>query len=824
MKRLSAAFPLFLLLLLVVVAPRAWARDSWVLLPREFSLTGPEARQTLLLEMFNGTHFTGQITNGVQFTSSDPRVARVEGATVIPVGNGTATISARAGRQTVSARVTVTHMDVPFTWSFRNHIQSVLTKSGCNMGACHGAAAGQNGFRLSLRGWDDAGDHELLTRGAMSRRITLADPARSLLLLKGTASIPHKGGERFKTDSLEYRALLEWIADGAPGPRPDDPRITRLEVFPPQALLQPGDRQQLSVRAHFSDGHHEDVTRWAKFSVADSSVAAVDDHGQVAVTGHGETAVSAWYLSQIATVLVTSPYTNRVDARLFARAPRRNFIDDLVLQKLRELNLPPSPRCDDGDFIRRAFLDTLGVLPTPEETRAFLADRSPKKRDALIESLLARPEFVDYWSYRWSDLLLVNSDKLPPAAMWAYYHWIRRHVAANTPWDVFVRDLLTATGSTLDHGAGNFFILHDEPTRTAETVSVAFLGFSINCAKCHNHPMEKWTNDEYYGFANLFTRVRAKRGVAPDEQIIFSAPEGDLIQPLTGRPQAPRPLEAEPISLADRQDRRLPLAQWLTSPRNEHFTRTIVNRVWANFFGIGLVEPVDDIRITNPASNEKLFAAAAEFLVKNRFDLKALMRAILQSETYQRSSVALLANRADTRYYARFYPRRLKAEVLLDAYSAVTGVPTDFRIDARNANRGLGRMYPSGYRALQLPDSNVDSYFLKSFGRPERVSTCECERTSEPSMAQALHIANGQTLNEKLARKGNRIDQLLAKTMSDDQRVEELYLLALSRLPTDRERAVMVKTLAAAPEAGRRAALEDLFWSLLSSREFLFNH
>jgi hypothetical protein len=336
--------------------------------------------------------------------------------------------------------------------------------------------------------------------------------------------------------------------------------------------------------------------------------------------------------------------------------------------------------------------------------------------------------------------------------------------------------------------------------------------------------MEKWTNDEYYGFANLFTRVRAKRGVAPDEQIIFSAPEGDLIQPLTGRPQAPRPLEAEPISLADRQDRRLPLAQWLTSPRNEHFTRTIVNRVWANFFGIGLVEPVDDIRITNPASNEKLFAAAAEFLVKNRFDLKALMRAILQSETYQRSSVALLANRADTRYYARFYPRRLKAEVLLDAYSAVTGVPTDFRIDARNANRGLGRMYPSGYRALQLPDSNVDSYFLKSFGRPERVSTCECERTSEPSMAQALHIANGQTLNEKLARKGNRIDQLLAKTMSDDQRVEELYLLALSRLPTDRERAVMVKTLAAAPEAGRRAALEDLFWSLLSSREFLFNH
>jgi hypothetical protein len=336
--------------------------------------------------------------------------------------------------------------------------------------------------------------------------------------------------------------------------------------------------------------------------------------------------------------------------------------------------------------------------------------------------------------------------------------------------------------------------------------------------------MEKWTNDEYFGFANLFARVRAKNGVATDERIIFSATEGDLVQPLTGRPQAPKPLDAQPISLTARDDRRVPLANWLTAPDNRQFSKTIVNRVWANFFGIGLVESVDDIRITNPASNEKLFNAAADYLVKNRFDLKTLMRAILQSEAYQRSSEALPENVADTRYFARFYPRRLKAEVLLDAVSEVTGVPTEFRIDARNANRGLGKMYPSGFRALQLPDSNVASYFLKSFGRPERVSTCECERTSEPSMAQALHIANGETLNDKLAKKDNRIDALLDGKHSDEQIIEVAYLAALSRPPTSREQAVMLQALSAAPGEERRPAVEDLFWSLLSSREFLFNH
>lgn len=708
--------------------------------------------------------------------------------------------------------------------SFRNTVQPILTRYGCAMGACHGAASGQGGFRLSLRGFDDDGDYLNITRHANGRRISLEDPGRSLLLLKATKTVPHKGDRRFEVGSREYHLLADWIAAGAPGPKADDPRITSLEVAPSHVMARPGARQQIKVTARFSDGRTEDVTAWAKYNASNSAVSTVDEQGLLTVASHGEGTVSAWYLSRVAIVTVTAPQEQTIDPALFAQFKPRNFIDELVIEKLRELNMPPSPRCSDHDFIRRAFLDTTGVLPTADEVRAFLADASPDKRDRLIESLLKRPEFVDYWSYRWSDLLLVNSDKLAPPAMWSYYNWIRRHVAANTPWDAMVRELMTATGSTFENGAGNFFLLHDEPTRLAETVSVAFLGMSIACAKCHNHPMEKWTYDEYYAFSNLFSRVRAKNGPVQNERIIFSATEGDLVQPLTGRPQPPRPLDvATPVSMTSTEDRRIPLANWLTSAGNPYFKRAIANRVWANFLGVGLVESVDDVRITNPASNEKLFAAVSDHLVKSRFDLKSLMRVIMQSETYQRSSEALPENRADSRFYARFYPRRLKAEVLIDAISQVTGAPTNFSADRRNANKKMGEAYPMGFRALQLPDSNISSYFLKSFGRPDRVQTCECERTNEPSMAQALHIANGETLNQKLAQRDNRIDRLMAAGLTEDALVDEIYLGVLARRPSAAELQKVTALLRGAG-AGRRTVLEDVFWSLMSSKEFLFNH
>ena len=720
------------------------------------------------------------------------------------------------------AAASLTASDAP---SFRNQVQPILTRFGCSAGACHGAAGGQGGFKLSLRGYDDEGDYLTITKSALGRRLLLDDPARSLLLLKATKAIPHKGGERFKTDSPEYAILAEWIAQGAPPPSPKDAQIERVEVSPAHIVLKPNQTQPFKVTAFFNDGHQEDVTRWAKYTAGNTSVAPVDDNGVAKVVGHGEGTITAWYLSRLAIATVTAPYEQPVAADTFAAFETRNFIDERVVEKLRELNLPPSDRSTDAEFIRRAFLDTIGVLPTPEETRAFLAETTPAKRDHLIDALLVRPEFVDFWAYKWSDLLLVNSDKLPEQPMWSYYQWIRRQVALNTPWDVLVRDLVTSTGSTLENGAGNFFILHDEPTKLAETVSVAFLGMSINCAKCHNHPMEKWTNDQYYAFANLFSRVRSKNGTVADERVVFADIVGDLVQPLRGKAQPPTPLDAEPISLTSTEDRRIALGKWLTSAENPYFARSITNRLWKNFFAVGLVESVDDLRMTNPASNEKLLSEAAGFLVKNHFDLKALMREILRSETYQRSSVARPENKDDRRFYARYYPRRLMAEVMLDAVSQVTAVPTTFNMDKRNANKGIGDAYPMGYRALQLPDSNTISYFLASFGRPDRIQTCDCERTNEPSMAQALHIANGDTLNVKLSAKDNRVEKLLASGKPDAAIVEDAYLLALSRTPTQGEHEGILKVLTAATTpADKRTALEDVFWSLMSSREFLFNH
>ena len=709
--------------------------------------------------------------------------------------------------------------------SFRNTIQPILTRYGCAMGACHGAAAGQGGFRLSLRGFDDEGDWLSITRSANGRRLTLEDPARSLLLLKAVKAVPHKGDKRFGVNSVEYNAIADWIAAGAPGPKADDPRIVSLSMSEPHLVTQAGKSVQLKVTAKFSDGHSEDVTRWCKYNATNASVATVDENGFIKTTGSGEATVSAWYLSLLSVTTVTVPQPNQLEPAAFAVLKPHNFIDEHVLTKLRELNIPPSDRASDAEFIRRAFLDTIGVLPTTDEARSFLTDKAAGKRDRLIDALLKRPEFVDYWSHRWSDLLLVNGDKLMPEAMWAYYNWIRRHVAANTPWDAMVRDLLTASGSTLEHGGGNFFVLNDEPTKCAETVSVAFMGTSIACAKCHNHPMEKWTHDQYYAFANLFARIRSKNGTQANERVLFSDTQGEIITPLTGKAQPPRPLDAlQPVSMTSTEDRRITLANWLTSADNKLFQRAIVNRVWANFFGSGLVEAVDDLRVTNPASNEPLFAAACQHLVGQKFDLKALMRTILQSETYQRSSLTLPENITDLRYGSHYVPRRLKAEVLLDTVSQVTAAPTTFKIDRRNANRGTADAYPMGFRALQLPDSNIASYFLKSFGRADRVATCECERTNEPSMAQALHIANGDTLNLKLAQKDNRLDALLTSKQPDAKIIEEAYLLTLTRAPTARELEKATALLATAKPEDRRVTLEDLFWSLMSSKEFLFNH
>ncbi len=819
------------LLLFGFTTVRVSAADEPItLLPAEVTLQGAEAFQRILVQHVRGTELTQQVREGIEFVSSHPEIVTVEEGVLRPHANGSATVTATVAGKSAQVAVTVSGMEAPHAWSFQNHVQAVLSKTGCNSGACHGALAGKGGFKLSLRGYDTKTDHHTITRQARGRRIELADPGRSLILAKPSGALPHKGGLRFDVDSLEYRVLAEWISSGAPAPTENDPALERLEVLPEIATLAPGDTQQILVRAHYVDGHVEDVTSWAKYTSSNEAVASIGEDGRLTVTGYGEGAITAWFASRIVIARVTAPYPNDVSDEIYEKAPRRNFIDELVLKQLRRLNLPPSPPASDAEFVRRAYIDTIGTLPTVEEVRDFLADSADDKRDKLIESLLSRREFVDYWTYKWSDILLVNGNLLRPQAVKTYYNWIHQHVEANTPWDQFVKEIITAQGSSFEQGATNFYALHQDPETMSENVSQAFLGLSIGCAKCHNHPLEKWTNDQYYAMANLFARVRAK-GWGGDarsgdgRRTLLVVDKGDLTQPLTGKPQPPTPLDGEPLAFDSPEDRRAHLANWLAAPENPYFARSITNRVWANFFGVGLVEQIDDMRVSNPASNEELLAATADFVIENKFDLKALMRVILQSQTYQRSSQPLPGNQDEQRFYSRYYPRRLMAEVLLDGISQVTDIPTEFtEVAFTGADKQKTDFYPKGTRALQLYDAAVASYFLQTFGRNARQITCECERSDEPSMVQVLHLSNGTTLNDKLRAPGSRVEKLLAAGLTNYAIIEQAFLLTVARYPTDHEMQELLTVMNSVTGDERRVVVEDLFWSLLSSREFLFNH
>lgn len=807
------------------------------LLPAGLTLDGQGTRHRMMVETYDGDMATGPSgalygESIAKLHSSDESVVRIEGNQLVSVSNGQVTIDGMLGQVVfASETVTVTNADQPVRWTFRNHVQSVLAKQGCNSGACHGALAGKGGFRLSLRGYDTDRDHFNITTQQLGRRVDMARPALSLLLTKPTSAVPHKGGTRIEVDSEHYRVMAEWIAAGAAAPTDQDAKLQQLEILPNTVTLKKNQQQPFIVRAHYSDGRIEDVTQWARFSSANEAVATVAADGTATVIGPGEGAISAWFGSQIVISRITSPFDQKIPAEAYELAGRRNFIDEQVLRQLRRLNLNPSPTCSDEVFVRRVFLDTIGTLPTSLEVRQFLADGSPTKRDNLIEALLARPEFADYWSLHWSDLLMINGNLLRPDAVKSFYTWVHDQVSEDTPWDDFVRQVVTAKGSSMQNGATNFFALHQSPEDMAENVSQAFLGLSIGCAKCHNHPLEKWTNDQYYSFANLFSRVRAK-GWGGDsrngdgKRTLVTATSGELIQPRTGKPQPPAPLDAAPLAFDSTTDRREYLADWLVSADNPLFSRSISNRVWSNFMGPGLVEQIDDMRASNPASNEELLQALADYLVDNDYRLPSLMREILQSSTYQRSSVPLTDNAGDQRYYSRYYPKRLMAEVMLDAVSQVSGVPTEFnKIVFPGADIRDTDFYPKGTRAIQLYDSAVQSYFLQTFGRHQRRITCECERSEEPSMVQVLHINNGNTINGKLSAKDNQLQKWLDGFKEDHAGLlDDLFLSSLSRYPEPHEKTAMVKLLADAKPEDRRVLLEDIAWSVLSSREFLFNH
>jgi hypothetical protein len=714
----------------------------------------------------------------------------------------------------------------PPAWSFRNHVIPVLTKIGCNSGACHGALAGKGGMKLSLRGYDPEADYFVLTRQAKGRRVNLKEPAHSLMLLKPTMAVSHGGGLKIEVGSPEYERLAGWIASGAPGPKADDVRILRLEVLPGEVILKPKDLLQLAVRAWYSDGHSEDVTRWARYGSTEDLVAGVDEQGRVKVSGHGEAAVTIGFSNLVAVSRIISPFAQQVDEKMFRISPRRNYVDELVLKKLTALHVPPSPLCSDNEFMRRAYLDAAGILPTADEVRKFLADPAADKRARLIESLLERPEFADYWSYKWSDLLLISSRKLNKSGMRAFYQYVRQSVADNKPWDRFAREIVTARGSNLQNGAANYFVLHKDVSDLTETIAVTFLGMSVTCCRCHNHPLEKWTQDQYWSFANLFARVALKNGERGGEIIVQSLPDGDVPHLRRGVAMPPTPLDGKPCTHAG--DRRQFFADWLTSPDNPYFARAVVNRVWRNFMGRGLVEAEDDLRQTNPPSNAELFDALAKDFVNHGYDVKHLIRTIMRSATYQLSSVPLPQNKADDRFYSHYLIRRLPAEVILDAYAQITGVPTVFNslnVGPSGGTEGTGD-YPPGTRALQLPDTQLVSQFLDAFGRPERGQSCSCERQQDSSVTQALHLNNGQTLNDRLRAKKSLVESWLKEKVNDREAIRRVFMLALCRAPTAAEQDRFAKLMSEAgrdPQTGRREALEDLFWAVLTGREFLFN-
>jgi hypothetical protein len=716
--------------------------------------------------------------------------------------------------------------------SFVNDVVPALTRIGCNQGTCHGGASGKGGFKLSLRGYAPELDYAAMTRQARGRRICLAQPEQSLILRKPLLELPHRGGAVLHRGTPEFLILLRWLQEGAPGPNPHDPHVVGLTVTPAARILPPHATLKLHVTARFSDGSVRDVTYWTRFGSNDENTATVQKDGTVRMQGAGETAITVGYQDKVAMARVAVPYPNPTKTADYTRLPRRNYIDTLTDAKLAALHLWPSRLTTDAEFARRLYLDLIGTLPTPEEIKAFQNDRDPHKRDKLADTLMRRPEFTDCWTYIWCDLLRVNRGMLKDKGMWAFYAYVRDCVARNKPWDKMAREVLTATGNTFLDGPANYFRTALQPEEMAENISQGFLGIRVQCAHCHNHPMEKWTQNEYYGMANLFARVRRKADYDPwvnDEMIVSNAPTGDVIQPRLARPVPPKPLGGPALALDSRQDRRAYFADWLTRPDNWFFSHEIVNRVWAHFMGRGLVEPVDDLRETNPPTNPALFDALASDFVKHGFDLRYLMRRIVTSRTYQLASEANARNRQDDRYYSRYLVKRLTAEQLLDALSQVTGQPEAFP--------GM----PTGYRALQLPDTHVKSDFLDSFGRPARQITCECERSQEPSMAQALLFINSDTVNRKVTADGGLVDRLIKAGKSDADILDTLYWTTLGRAPAPGERAAgfaALRQYLAAPaapantgspnkvdfSARRRHAFEDMLWVLVNSKEFLFNH
>ncbi|MGQ0636229.1 MAG: DUF1553 domain-containing protein [Planctomycetaceae bacterium] len=818
LRLLSSAVCLLMLTTVPAVRKAALARDGAlaadaeiVIAPGNFELRGPRSRQQLAVTALRGSNVVRDVTGAVEFVSSNPEVVRMSGGIAYPVSNGTTSIAARGGEKEARVEVTVRDVESSDPVSFKNETLAALTKAGCNMGACHGSPSGKAGFRLSLRAYDPALDIMTLRSEFSGRRTNSIEPAESLLLRKPLMEITHGGGKRLKKSDVSYHILHNWIAEGLRLDPATEPDLDRLEILPANRVFhEDGTRQQLIVLGHFTDGSIRDVTALTCFSSSAESVARVNDDGLVQKVSRGESAILARYLDKMVTSYIT--FLEDVPGFVWNNPPEKNFVDQFVDAKLKQLQILPSDVCSDDEFVRRAYLDAAGRLPTVEESQVFLSEGSPDKRDRLIDALVESDDFASYWTLTTADILRANSKRLNATGVQKYRLWLYEAIRNDVPLDRFCRELLTSRGSVYENPAANYWRVRaaDVPNAFAEDTAQVFLGIRIQCAKCHNHPFERWTQDNYYGISAAFARVGRKPGAQADEVVVFVNKTGDVKQPRTGKLVKPHLLLTGDVDVPAEQDRREVFAEWLTRPDNPFFAKAAVNRIWGQLMGRGIVDPVDDFRDSNPPSNAPLLDALAEQFVQHGFSRKWAVKTIMKSRTYQLSSRKNQFNAGDDIYFSHANARLLPAEQLLDAICAVTGVPEPFP--------GA----PLGTRAVELSEPPADNYFLKIFGQPQRELACQCERSSESNLSQALQMINGPVVHNKLRDAGGRIASLVAAGKTDEEIVRELYLAALSRPPIAAELEAAKKHIAESSD--RELAMEDLGWVLLNSKEFLFQH
>ncbi|MCE9603271.1 MAG: DUF1549 domain-containing protein [Planctomycetia bacterium] len=783
---------------------QADAAEPLEVTPATVTLDRPESTLQLLATIRAADGRAVDVTRAAKYRIEGPGPAKVDALGLVePVRDGKTTVVVEHAGRAVRIPVTVATVDHPVPISFPHDILPILTKTGCNTGGCHGKAEGQNGFKLSVFGFDPQGDHAALTMEGRGRRVFPSAPDESLLLRKATAEEPHGGGQRMEVDSLRYRRMKRWISEGAGYVIEGAPQVVRIEVEPAEQVLLARESRQVRVWAIDDKGARHCVTTEAEYESNATTIAGVDDRGLVqAADIPGEAAILARYLGHVTACRVTIP---RPGVK-FTRPPEVNFIDRLAWDKLERLGIEPSPLSDDAGFVRRVYLDVIGTLPTAAEARSFLADKAADKRAKLIDQLLARPEYADYWTMRFSDVLRVDQFKITPAGSVAITRWLHKQFSENRTYDSMVRELLTAKGNVKAEGPAAYYKALDTPELLARGVSQTFLGVRLECAQCHHHPSDKWGQDDYYAMAALFSGVTNKKLAGGGEAVVPGLAK-EVKHPRTNAVIAPRTLGGEPVEFAPYEDRRAHLLRWMVADSNPYFSTMIANRLWSHYFGRGLVEQIDDLRATNPATNEPLLNELAKHMRASKYDLKAFTRTLLNSRLYQLSSEPTPSNIGDSQNFSHAAHKALSAEVLLDAFCETTGVAEEFQ------------GWPLGTRAIQIWDNRLPLYFFRIFGRPVRVTVCECERSNEPSIAQALHLMNSPEMGAKIQDRSGRAAKLAASTLAVDVVIEELFLTALARLP----RAEELTASRSAFSGDRRRGAEDVLWALLNSKEFLYN-